>query len=116
MNISVGKKPDKMECRMIFYTISDQFIPGFGMKNGSVLNALIDEFGSLSVNLTAAECVMTHFAVPHIFIRWKSHRCAVSFDLSIRTMAAQPIQCGGICFFYGVTYITFSDTDAIHND
>jgi hypothetical protein len=86
------------------------------LKHGAGFNGLGNQGGPLVKNSAAAHGVVTNFAVPHVLIRGKAHRLAVSFEFCMAAFGFYRIQIIHFGVHYRVPLFIISVTYAIHNE
>ena len=67
MYIAIRQQAQEVHLSMILALV-DQCLPRIGLEDVAAFDRLIDQLGTLAVDLSASQCVMTDLAVSHISI------------------------------------------------
>ena len=101
---------------MIGLAVAGQLFPCGGLINLAAEDGLVHQLGTLRIDLTAAQCVVTYFAVAHIIIRRQTYGRAVSLDGQVRRSGLEFIQSGGRCLLYHIAEGFRRFTHAVHHN
>ena len=114
--IAVREKPDEMKDGIICLAIVPTSLPGLGGINLSAVNGFIHQLRALGIDLTAAQRVMSHFAVAHVIIAGQTHSRSVRLQRDMRAPCHQPVQRRRMSLRYRISQMSFADPDTVHYD
>ena len=66
--VAVAQQADKVQRTAGSLDSGNQFLPGIGSIDAAAFNGFVDQFGTLGVDLAAAQCVVADFAVAHVVV------------------------------------------------
>ncbi len=116
MNIAIGQKSDEVEFAVVLFQVGNRTLPGIALIDGAGLDALVDQLGSLRIDLSAAKSVMAYFRVAHIGIAGKAYSGAGGFDGGMRPLGHQLVQLRFVSVHNGIAVVFVGPADTVHND
>ncbi len=114
VHVSIRQQADEMH-RMIFRAFNELF-PCRRVEQLFRVDVLVDEFGALRVNLSAADRVVTYFGVSHIAICRKPYGESVRSQFRMRAFVPQFVQMRFVCHLYGVSKLFVANADTVHDN
>ena len=137
MHVSIGKKTEKMHCRMVFLDIRHQSFPSIRRKHFSIFYGFGNQLGALAENLTGPQRIMSHLAVSHLPVGQphvkagglqlaegilgkqviqQAYRGAMRPQSEHRVITHQSVQRGRIGFMYRIRLCCRRKAYAIHHN
>ena len=114
--VTVGKKSDKVHCRIVFKAVCNEVLPNFAFVHFAGSDAFVNKARALRINLSATESVVAYFTVTHIIIGRKTYGCAVSLNVSVRASFHELVKYGSVCVCNCVAVCFFVIADTVHNN
>ena len=115
MYIAIGQKTDEVQLTVVLLHIVDTLLPCVRLINRAGFNRLIDQLGTLGIDLTAAQRVVAYLGIAHVGIRGKSYRCSGCLDCGMRPLRHQLIDLGLVGMHYGIAVVLVRPADTIHH-
>ena len=114
VNIAVGKKTDKVQLAAILLQIIYSALPGIRLINLAGLNALINELGSLRIDLTAAKCVVAYLRIAHVVIAGKADCRTACLDRGVRPLGHELINLRLVSMHNRISLVLLCPANAVH--
>ena len=89
VHVSIRKQSEEMHLSIL--TVIYKSAPGFCFKDFTCFDIFIYQLRSLRINLSAAKCIVSYLAVPHIIIRRKSNSKTMCLDFCMRAVFPQVV-------------------------
>ena len=116
MHIAVGQKANEVQRGAAGDHGGDQVLPGLGFIDLAGLDGLVDQLGSLGIDLAAAQGVVADFAVAHVVVGGQADGGSVGLDDPEGIRGFHFIQAGRGGLFHHISEITGGFADAVHDD
>ena len=114
VDIAVGQQAQKMH-GLAGNGVGHQLLPGGGCVQRAVFDGLAHQLGALRIDLTAAQCVVTHLTVAHVVVTGQTHGGAVCLQPGMGAGFQQVIQRGSLCHGHGIAAAAVALADTVHN-
>ena len=112
--VAVRKQSDKVHCAAVFHAVVFELLPCGRIENVAAFDCFFNKLCALRIDLTATECVVSHFAVAHIVVAGKSHRRAVCLDIGVGALFQKCVESGCVCKSYGIAKPGFRLAYTVH--
>ena len=116
MDIAVRKQAQEMHDTAMFLYLRRGFGPGFRRKDRTAVNGFLHQLGTLRINLSAAQGIVSDLGIAHVTVGRQADSRARSSDCRMRPDAHQFVQLRFICVQNSVLMIHIGPSDAVHHD
>ena len=116
VHVAVREQSDEMHRRAVIYAIVLEFLPCGRIENIAAFDCFFNEFCALRIDLSATECVVSHFAVAHIVVAGKTDCRAVRLDIGVGAFFEKCVERRSVCQSDCVAKSRLGLSYAVHND
>ncbi|OQA26311.1 MAG: hypothetical protein BWY59_01432 [Verrucomicrobia bacterium ADurb.Bin345] len=115
VHVAVGKKPDEMQRRFVRAAVVDEALPCFALEQRAAADRLAHQARALIEHPAAPDRVVSDLTVSHVVVARHADGLAVSLQLGIERMLAQPmhVRCRGGS--HEVPLGVTPNSDAVHD-